>query len=149
MKTHTKNEVIITQSMRARRRQLSTVELARLANTEATRGVGEYDHKQIAGTGYLPPAQVEAGAKWGVGVRTIQRVRAIDESGEEDLKEALTIRGPEKAATGSEPFSSGSIYRRGGIAHHSAPATASATSCPHAASAGVSLRRLPSAVTAK
>ena len=78
----------IVRSCNVRRRQLSTVELARLANTEATRGAGG-DHKPFGINAEWPPTQAEAAAKWGVAVRTIGQVRAIDESDEEDLKEAL------------------------------------------------------------
>ena len=53
----------IVRSCNVRRRQLSTVELARLANTEATRGAGG-DHKPFGINAEWPPTQAEAGAKW-------------------------------------------------------------------------------------
>ena len=92
----------IVRSCNVRRRQLSTVELARLANVEATRDAWRPNKVRINAD--LPSTQAEAAAKWGVAVRTIQQVRAIDESSEEDLKEALTIRRAESPATGLEPF---------------------------------------------
>ena len=52
----------IVRSCNVRRRQLSTVELARLANTEATRDA--WRPNKVGRAADLPPRQAEAGAKW-------------------------------------------------------------------------------------
>ena len=75
------------RSLNVARRHLTTLERARVANSEATRTRADQRGPATFGTGAegLPPTQAEAAAKFGVGVRTIRQVKAIDESGDGEL----------------------------------------------------------------
>ena len=75
----------LVASLNIKRRQLTTVELARLANAEATLNPGRPEKTSSREL----VSQPEAATKWGVGVATMKRVKAIDDSEESDLKEAL------------------------------------------------------------
>jgi len=74
-------------SLNVARRHLTTLERARAANEEATRTRADQSGPATIGTGAdgLPPTQAQAAAKYGVGVRTLGQVRAIDGSGDGEL----------------------------------------------------------------
>ena len=81
-----KDPVGFVLSANVARRHLGMADRARLANKVATRGKGEYPRRQKRTGADLPPAtQAQAARQFGVSERTMQHVKAVDESGDQEL----------------------------------------------------------------